>query len=245
MPPEPGDDEIIVAGGHPILTIPPAVVRPQDLCGWRRRSHRRRARGIPRRKRPADHRNPARFHQEGTEEPLCQPRRLPPALEGLPTASRPFSTNSRAEGLPLDPSPKRLARISIPSISSATSPSTGSRSPVASAPTTCTSATYSPNTALRPAPCSTRCWRNIGDEGVRRSRRRHTSCRFRPSSTLGTPIQLIKDSATREDFEHAVHELQSALYQEVVLIMSVRNIVKSIQDIMRQDSGVDGDAQRI
>ncbi len=27
--------------------------------------------------------------------------------------------------------------------------------------------------------------------------------------------------------------------------MSVRNSVKSIQDIMRQDSGVDGDAQRI
>ena len=27
--------------------------------------------------------------------------------------------------------------------------------------------------------------------------------------------------------------------------MSVRNLVKSIQDIMRQDSGVDGDAQRI
>src|SRR6187399_1352964 len=27
--------------------------------------------------------------------------------------------------------------------------------------------------------------------------------------------------------------------------MSVRNAVKSIQDIMRQDSGVDGDAQRI
>ena len=27
--------------------------------------------------------------------------------------------------------------------------------------------------------------------------------------------------------------------------MSVRNIVKFIQDIMRQDSGVDGDAQRI
>ena len=26
--------------------------------------------------------------------------------------------------------------------------------------------------------------------------------------------------------------------------MSVRNTVKSIQDIMRQDSGVDGDAQR-
>lgn len=27
--------------------------------------------------------------------------------------------------------------------------------------------------------------------------------------------------------------------------MSVRNLVKSIQDIMRQDTGVDGDAQRI
>src|SRR5216684_3284972 len=27
--------------------------------------------------------------------------------------------------------------------------------------------------------------------------------------------------------------------------MSVRNIVKSIQDVMRQDAGVDGDAQRI
>jgi type I restriction enzyme M protein len=27
--------------------------------------------------------------------------------------------------------------------------------------------------------------------------------------------------------------------------MSVRNTVKSIQDIMRQDSGIDGDAQRI
>src|ERR1700728_4172289 len=27
--------------------------------------------------------------------------------------------------------------------------------------------------------------------------------------------------------------------------MSVRNLVKSVQDIMRQDAGVDGDAQRI
>ena len=27
--------------------------------------------------------------------------------------------------------------------------------------------------------------------------------------------------------------------------MSVRNTVKSIQDIMRQDAGVDGDAQRL
>ena len=27
--------------------------------------------------------------------------------------------------------------------------------------------------------------------------------------------------------------------------MSVRNVVKAIQDIMRKDAGVDGDAQRI
>jgi hypothetical protein len=29
------------------------------------------------------------------------------------------------------------------------------------------------------------------------------------------------------------------------MTMTVRNVVKSIQDIMRQDSGADGDAQRI
>ena len=32
---------------------------------------------------------------------------------------------------------------------------------------------------------------------------------------MGTPLQLIKQFGTRADFEHAVHELQSALYQEV------------------------------
>ncbi|MBR0993993.1 DEAD/DEAH box helicase family protein [Bradyrhizobium japonicum] len=40
--------------------------------------------------------------------------------------------------------------------------------------------------------------------------------RVPPLSTLGTPLQLIKAFGNREDFERAVHELQSSLYQEVV-----------------------------
>jgi type I restriction enzyme R subunit len=35
-----------------------------------------------------------------------------------------------------------------------------------------------------------------------------------PFDTMGTPMQLIKQFGTRTDFLHAVHELQSALYQE-------------------------------
>ncbi|MBR0749112.1 DEAD/DEAH box helicase family protein [Bradyrhizobium japonicum] len=40
--------------------------------------------------------------------------------------------------------------------------------------------------------------------------------RIPPLSTLGTPLQLIKAFGNRQDFERAVHELQSSLYQEVV-----------------------------
>jgi type I restriction enzyme R subunit len=35
-----------------------------------------------------------------------------------------------------------------------------------------------------------------------------------PFDSMGTPVQLIKEFGTRVDFESAVHELQSALYQE-------------------------------
>ena len=35
-----------------------------------------------------------------------------------------------------------------------------------------------------------------------------------PFSSMGTPMQLIKEFGTRGDFERAVHELQSALYQK-------------------------------
>src|SRR5258707_10532895 len=40
--------------------------------------------------------------------------------------------------------------------------------------------------------------------------------RIPPLSALGTPVQLIKAFGDRRGFERAVHELQSALYQEVV-----------------------------
>ena len=38
--------------------------------------------------------------------------------------------------------------------------------------------------------------------------------RIPPLSTLGTPVQLIRAFGNRRGFEQAVHELQSALYQE-------------------------------
>ena len=36
-----------------------------------------------------------------------------------------------------------------------------------------------------------------------------------PFSTMGTPLQLIREFGTKAGFETAVHELQAALYQEV------------------------------
>ena len=36
---------------------------------------------------------------------------------------------------------------------------------------------------------------------------------IRPFDGMGTPVQLIKQFGTRTDFERAVHELQSALYE--------------------------------
>jgi type I restriction enzyme, R subunit len=36
---------------------------------------------------------------------------------------------------------------------------------------------------------------------------------IRPFDGMGTPLQLIKQFGTRTDFERAVHELQSALYE--------------------------------
>jgi type I restriction enzyme R subunit len=36
-----------------------------------------------------------------------------------------------------------------------------------------------------------------------------------PFNAMGTPLQLVRQFGTRDDFERAVHELQNALYQEV------------------------------
>lgn len=38
--------------------------------------------------------------------------------------------------------------------------------------------------------------------------------RIAPFDRLGTPVQLVKEFGTKADFENAVHELQSALYQD-------------------------------
>jgi type I restriction enzyme R subunit len=38
--------------------------------------------------------------------------------------------------------------------------------------------------------------------------------RIAPFTALGTPFQLIKAFGGKDGFEQAVHELQSALYQE-------------------------------
>jgi type I restriction enzyme R subunit len=38
--------------------------------------------------------------------------------------------------------------------------------------------------------------------------------RIPPLSSLGTPVQLIKAFGGKDGFERAVHEMQSALYQE-------------------------------
>ncbi|MDD5003955.1 MAG: type I restriction-modification enzyme R subunit C-terminal domain-containing protein, partial [Acidithiobacillus sp.] len=35
-----------------------------------------------------------------------------------------------------------------------------------------------------------------------------------PLSSLGTPLQLIKQFGSKAKYEHAVHELQATLYQE-------------------------------
>jgi type I restriction enzyme R subunit len=39
--------------------------------------------------------------------------------------------------------------------------------------------------------------------------------RIPPLSSLGTPVQLIKAFGGKDGFERAVHEMQSALYQEI------------------------------
>jgi len=38
--------------------------------------------------------------------------------------------------------------------------------------------------------------------------------RIAPFTALGTPVQLVRAFGGKDGFERAVHELQSALYQE-------------------------------
>ena len=112
---KPGADETVI-DGPPDITLP--LDRRQDeegLCRWRRRDHHRRARGISGRERQARHREPARLHQEGAEEALRQPRRLPEALEGgRAQAGDHRGTGGRGPAA-RSASPRKSARTSIPS----------------------------------------------------------------------------------------------------------------------------------
>jgi type I restriction enzyme, R subunit len=71
-----------------------------------------------------------------------------------PPRNRPSSTNSPPRASSSTISPSRSARISMPSTSSATSPSISRRLRVANAPTASASATSSPSMARKPAPSS-------------------------------------------------------------------------------------------
>ena len=66
--------------------------------------------------------------------------------------------------------------------------------------------------------------------------------RSTPSHKVGSYLELATKVAELQ-FRNRDHVLM--FRGQAQDYMSVRNIVKSIQDIMRQDSGVDGDAQRI
>ena len=65
----------------------------------------------------------------------------------------------------------------------------------------------------RPAPCSMRCSQNIADEGVLNLDDANV-LKIAPFTALGSVVQLIKAFGGKEGFEQAVHEMQSALYQE-------------------------------
>ncbi len=66
-----------------------------------------------------------------------------------------------------------------------------------------------------------------------------------PSSLA--PRSRSSSSSAARPVPRRIRELETALYQEasLELMPNVSTLVKSIQDIMRKDAGVDGDAQRI
>ena len=66
---------------------------------------------------------------------------------------------------------------------------------------------------LRPAPCSTRCSPNMPTRVCSISMT-PTCCASRRSPRSARPSQLIKAFGGKRGFREAVHELQSALYQE-------------------------------
>ena len=150
-----------------------------------------------------------------------------------------------AEGLPLDADrrgSRQGPRSLRPHLPRRLRPA--SRSPAASGPTMSGSATFSPNTARRPAPCSTRCWKNIRTRACSNLDDPNV-LQIPPFERMGTPCNSsrlrrhggLRDRPSTNCRPHSIRKSPK--------LMSVRTTVKSIQDIMRQDAGVDGDAQRI
>ena len=154
----------------------------------------------------------ARLHQEGSEKALRQPRRVPQALEGRRAqtgdhrgaggrraAARPPCRRSWQGPRPLRPDLPRCVR-----------------------PQPLTRRERADNVKKRDVftkygAAGPRGARSAAREVSRRGRaqsRRRQRAEIRRSTAMGTPSQLIKAFGGKDDFEHAVHELQSALYQE-------------------------------
>ena len=150
-----------------------------------------------------------------------------------------------AEGLPLDPLAEEVGKDLDPFDLICHVAFDRRRSPAASAPTTSRSATCSPSTARRPAPCSTRCSPSTRTKACSTSTTPNV-LQIPPFDAMGTPVQLIKAVRRHGQASSAPStNCKPPSIRKPPRSMSVRNTVKSIQDIMRQDVGVDGDAQRI
>ena len=75
-----------------------------------------------------------------------------------------------------------------------------------------------------------------------------------PSPACGTPSKSSRAFGGLNQYQHAVLELEQSALRFIAAaritnirnpLMSIGTLIKTIQDIMRSDVGVDGDAQRI
>ena len=76
--------------------------------------------------------------------------------------------------------------------------------------------------------------------------------RVQPFTDLGTPVELVRSFGGRPQYLQALAALERELYAQAQALTPTPNlnvhltpVIKSIQDVMRQDAGINGDAQRI